>query len=638
MQIRRSALALVAAAALGGLTACGTSVETAQCDLASTALNAGQLATAAELYARAQQSGEGTCADTGLDAVGNRYASAFRESARGTALEVVADEAGARAAYQSALALDQNNQPAMNGLARLGTPQEQRVTSLALPAVAPYPQASWWTGWPIVLPTFLLALAALVFGGLLRRRAPSPGGPWLTQRHAPTPGTSWLRRRGRRTAEPEDGADGDDVEDRLDDRRDAEPRGRSAQAEPRAAEPPTAEPRPTEPPSPRPAPPRDTTPRPVTDHEARTDPVTVVTPLPRRSGLDLGRNDDPPGGRSPRSDPEDDPDRGDRRLAVVPPPIDGEAADREAAAPEATTPEPRPAGSGERGPGDPERDTNSSAQPTPTPTPDATTEPTPAPVSPEPAGSAHQAPAQQAPPPPDPALLVHAGEIGQLQRLLDRSVRTDDRPLPQRFFASGVAVPGAAVGVTLAVCDVGLTGGESDSRRLLCVQRLVVAAIPDGAWTPATGVDWIPAVRVDVAERAVGTIVDGDHRIWSTDPVSDERGLLRLIDAARPAWTALLRGEEPPGLWNPPTSAGSAALQAAFEGREAVVSPGPRPAGVRVVALVDALLADAPDGPTVVNARVEAQHHEMLAVAAAESIEFGLAAELVDLQKRGSNP
>ncbi|GAA4556684.1 hypothetical protein [Pseudonocardia xishanensis] len=609
MQIRRSALALVAAAALGGLTACGSSVETAQCDLASTALNAGQLATAAELYARAQQSGEGTCADTGLDAVGNRYASAFRESARGTALEVVADDEGARAAYQSALALDQNNQPAMNGLTRLGTPQEQRVTSLALPAVAPYPQASWWTGWPIVLPTFLLAVAALVLGGLMWRRAPSPEGPWLTQRHAPQRGSSW--RRGRRGGKAGPETD----EDWLDEPREGRSTGRrrpgAAAAQPDDAE---DRPRPAEPearaePRPRPTPPADALTRalrPIRDHEARTDPLTVVTPRPQ--GLDLGRKDDPPGERHP--EPEDDPDRAAARRPAE------DATHDQPASPAEPSGRSRPA----PGPTEPgAHETAGSEPPPPGAAEPRSAEPQPA----EPAPPERPAPSA---PPPDPTLT---GEIGQLQRLVDRSVRTDTRPVARRYFASGVDVPGPAVAVTLAICDVELTGSTPDAQRLLCVQRLVAAAIPGGDWTPETGVDWLGQVREDVAHREVGEIRDHDERLWATEPRPDDRALLRDLDLSRPAWVPLLTGGDPtPDVpLQRPSTARSSALQAAMLGRESLLSPEARPSRVRVIALVDALLV----GSTVTNARVDVQRNEVVALAAAESVEYALARELVAL-------
>jgi hypothetical protein len=50
-----------------------------------------------------------------------------------------------------------------------------------------------------------------------------------------------------------------------------------------------------------------------------------------------------------------------------------------------------------------------------------------------------------------------------------------------------------------------------------------------------------------------------------------------------------------------------------------------------VIALVDALLTD---GPTLVNARVEAQVNEVVAVAAVESVELALAEELVALDRQ----
>lgn len=632
MDFRRAALGLVLLATLAG---CGTSGPTAQCDLASTALNQGQLATAAELYARAQRSGEGSCADTGLDSVANRYASAFREAARGTALEVAADNAGAQAAYQSALALDQGNQPAINGLTRLGVPQEQRITSLPLPATPPYPQATAWTGWPIVLPTFLLALAALAFA-LLRR--PAPGG-YDSDRSArgsvsgrPAGRRSWWGRAngwvaGGRQAEaegpPED-------EGYAPDRAEA-----AGPAEPRLGSPVVA-PRPSPEPRTRPV-------RPVTSEDARTDPITVVTP----QGLDLGRRSDQPRSRTvrPHEPPaeEDDPDpRAPVPGDAAPPPLDASAgparSDGDAAAQAAPPGHPTPATPGALGVGAAgasvidlaaaRAESESADPPAPSSAEPPTTEPEqPGPAEPERPGPERPEPTAEQPPPaprPDPALVAQGAEIGQLQRLLDRSFRADDRPLPRRYFAAAEPVPGPVVGVTLAVCVVGLSGSE----RLLCVQRLVDASPPDADWVPDP--DRHPEVAADVAGRAVGSIRDHDERIWATDPVADERALLRLVDAARPVWTDLLRGAEPPdgGPLNPSTSPGSAILQGAVTGRGPVADEGPSPTDVRVVALVGALLVEG----AVTNARVEAQHREMPAVAAAESIESALAAELADLQ------
>lgn len=559
MDFRRAALALVLLATLAG---CGSSGPTAQCDLASTALTQGQLATAAELYARAQRSGEGSCADGGLDSVANRYASAFREAARGTALEVAADDAGAQAAYQSALALDQGNQPAINGLTRLGVPQEQRITSLPLPATPPYPQATAWTGWPIVLPTFVLALAALAFA-LLRRPAPGGDGVDGSARGSasgrPTGRRSWWGRANDWVAGGRQAA----AEGPPEDEGYAADRGEAAgPAEPRLGSP-VATPRPSPEPPTRPV-------RPVTGEDARTDPITVVTP----QGLDLGRRSDQPRSRAGRSEAppadEDDPD---------PDPAPPAPSEPHTERPEPAAEQPAP-----------------SAPPTPPPPPTA----------------------------PDPALVVQGAEIGQLQRLLDRSFRAEDRPLPRRYFAAAEPVPGPVVGVTLAVCVVGLSGSE----RLLCVQRLVDASPPDADWVPDP--DRHPEVAAAVARRAVGSIRDHDERIWATDPVADDRALLRLVDAARPVWTHLLRGAEPPdgGPLNPSTSPGSAVLQGAVTGRGPVAAEGPSPTDVRVVALVGALLVEG----AVTNARVEAQHREMPAVAAAESIESALAAELADLQ------
>jgi hypothetical protein len=149
---------------------------------------------------------------------------------------------------------------------------------------------------------------------------------------------------------------------------------------------------------------------------------------------------------------------------------------------------------------------------------------------------------------------------------------------------------------------------------------------------PDKGVTWLDAVRADVEQRRPGTINDHDERIWANEPRPDERGLLRDLDHGRAAWIPLLLGRDPDeGPLKPPSAASSAALRAALSGRSTVVSAAPRPANVRVIAIVDALLTN---GPTLVNARVWAQVNEVVAVAAVESVELALAGELVALDRQ----
>lgn len=170
MRFRRAALALVAAAGLAGLAGCATSGPTPLCDQARGLVDEGQLAQAAELFARAQVRNEGVCADDGLTEVGDRYTMAYTDAARGSAAEIEGRTDLARSAYESALRLDAGNQAASNGLVRLGLPPAERSAPLPLPAVAPYPQASWWTGWQIALPALVLAVLAVLGVGLLWRR------------------------------------------------------------------------------------------------------------------------------------------------------------------------------------------------------------------------------------------------------------------------------------------------------------------------------------------------------------------------------------------------------------------------------------------------------------------------------------
>ncbi|MFC5947963.1 hypothetical protein ACFQH9_06715 [Pseudonocardia lutea] len=218
MRLRRAALALVAAAGLAGLAGCAISGPTPLCDEARGLVDQGQLAQAAELFARAQVRNEGTCAENGLGEVGERYTMAYTDAARGSAAEIEGHTDLARSAYESALRLDAGNQAASNGLVRLGLPPAERSNPLALPAVAPYPQASWWTGWQLALPALALALLAVAGvaalwrrGGIGPRDRALDDGPELDGGSRPSAfrewrGRGWRRRRSDEEAALEPGA------------------------------------------------------------------------------------------------------------------------------------------------------------------------------------------------------------------------------------------------------------------------------------------------------------------------------------------------------------------------------------------------------------------------------------------------
>ncbi|GAA1860769.1 hypothetical protein GCM10009836_46150 [Pseudonocardia ailaonensis] len=160
MRFRRSVLGLVAAAGLAGLAGCA-SVPTPLCNQAAQLVDSGQLAQAAELYARAEQRQEGACSTDGLDEVGRRYGMAFQDAARGTNAEIAGQADSAKAAYESALRIDAGNQAAATGLVRLGLPPAERTAPLALPEVPSYPPPSPWDSWPLFLVAMLVTLLGL---------------------------------------------------------------------------------------------------------------------------------------------------------------------------------------------------------------------------------------------------------------------------------------------------------------------------------------------------------------------------------------------------------------------------------------------------------------------------------------------
>jgi F0F1-type ATP synthase membrane subunit b/b' len=111
------AAVVVGLSVLGG---CATATQL--CDEAAVLADGGALGRATETYARADRAGEGDCAAAGLAAAGSRYAAGYVDVALGRAAEDVQDVAGATLAYQAALAHDDGNLAAREGLARLGQP------------------------------------------------------------------------------------------------------------------------------------------------------------------------------------------------------------------------------------------------------------------------------------------------------------------------------------------------------------------------------------------------------------------------------------------------------------------------------------------------------------------------------------
>ncbi|MCW0212450.1 MAG: hypothetical protein OJJ54_03750 [Pseudonocardia sp.] len=175
MHLGRLALAGALAAALTLVTAC--SAPTPLCDQAAALVPQGQLAQAAELYARAQTIDEGSCAGTGLGTVGERYQEAFTEAARGSAAERTGNLPAAVEAYQAALRIDAGNQAAATGLFRAGRPVPAAPAPLPQPApsaeVAP---VGWWAGnWPVAVGAVLVALLAAALAGWFAMRRSRQG-------------------------------------------------------------------------------------------------------------------------------------------------------------------------------------------------------------------------------------------------------------------------------------------------------------------------------------------------------------------------------------------------------------------------------------------------------------------------------
>ncbi|MDL5158891.1 hypothetical protein [Actinomycetospora termitidis] len=150
-----SAVLLAVLATTAGCAAAPTPL----CDAAATQLEAGHVAAATELSARAVQAQEGDCGTNGLTAASQRYAAAYQEVATGSAAETAGDQAGAITHYEAAQRLDVGNEAAVEGLTRLG----QQTTTVDTPVtVTPAPVAQTdGLEWPWVLAGFLVLLAAL---------------------------------------------------------------------------------------------------------------------------------------------------------------------------------------------------------------------------------------------------------------------------------------------------------------------------------------------------------------------------------------------------------------------------------------------------------------------------------------------
>lgn len=135
---RRLAAVAVLLAALATVTGCAAA--TPLCDQGKSLSDAGRLAAATERYARAEQKGEGDCADAGLSTAGGRYTDSYVNVARGRAAEEARDPEGAATAYRAALVFDADNAAAREGLARLQQPAPEPPPPEPQPAPQPAPQ------------------------------------------------------------------------------------------------------------------------------------------------------------------------------------------------------------------------------------------------------------------------------------------------------------------------------------------------------------------------------------------------------------------------------------------------------------------------------------------------------------------
>jgi hypothetical protein len=172
-----SRLALVGALVAGLALVSACSAPTPLCDQAAALVPQGQLAQAAELYARARTVDEGGCADDGLGTVGGLYQQAFTEAARGSTAERTGNVQGAVEAYEAALRIDAGNQAAATGLSRVGRPVPATPGPLPAPAPSAGPvPTSWWAGnGPVTVGAILFALLAAAAAGWLAMRRSRQG-------------------------------------------------------------------------------------------------------------------------------------------------------------------------------------------------------------------------------------------------------------------------------------------------------------------------------------------------------------------------------------------------------------------------------------------------------------------------------
>jgi hypothetical protein len=175
---------VVGVTALGG---CATA--TPLCTEAAALADAGALGRATAAYARASRAGEGECATAGLAAAGSSYAAAFVDVDRGRAAEDARDAETATAAYRTALAADDGNVAARDGLARLGqpTPEFREPDPQPAPVVPGEPRLVLVVLVTIAATAVGCVLLALL-GWVLWRRTPWFAGTLSGRPHlVPTP-------------------------------------------------------------------------------------------------------------------------------------------------------------------------------------------------------------------------------------------------------------------------------------------------------------------------------------------------------------------------------------------------------------------------------------------------------------------
>lgn len=254
-------------------------------------------------------------------------------------------------------------------------------------------------------------------------------------------------------------------------------------------------------------------------------------------------------------------------------------------------------------------------------------------------------------------IRAQQAEIVQLQRVLDRSLRTAPAI---RYFAGieqagdaagartgGTAEPaGLAVGVTLevlAVADAGAAGdaaaGEPEYR--VAIRRVLDDSAPEGRWSPEDAPD--DQIDARAAARTFYSEWTWVEELW-VSPARPGQGWLAVdLDGLGASWLTLLCGLPPdaagsgPSLEAPVERLGER-IRAALDERDGLAGPqdGQEPAWpdgevrtlVRVQGIVVGLGRNA---PVLTNARLESGPPGVLALAAAESIEQALGHELAAL-------